>query len=339
MRKDAARDLLIARGADGMDHPGGTLLAHLDRVEARLTAWGAREALRLAGLCHAFYGTDGFAGHLLPLERRAVLAAAIGAEAEELVYFYASCDRNVSYTELGNEDGRFRDRFTGETFIPTQRQRRDFAELTAANEVDVLRENRELWSRYGGGLLKLFTRWRSLLSEPAFEAARELLTLRGAEREAFLRGLERGEVRTGVVSRIERFGAFVELGGLDGLVNVAELSWSHIDAVSDVVREGQEVTVEVLDVDMDRERIALSLKALEPDPMTAFARAGFDGARTGRVTKAVPIGVFVRVAPGVEGLVHEKDLGGLAPREGDELAVEVTSVNLVTRRVALRLHG
>ncbi|WP_308354873.1 DUF6817 domain-containing protein [Streptomyces sp. Je 1-79] len=336
---DAARDLLIARGADGLEHPGGTLLAHLDRVEARLADWDARDELRLAGLCHAFYGTDGFAGHLLPLEERGVLAAAIGEEAEALVYFYASCDREFSYEGVGNENGLFRDRFTGGTFTPTERRRRDFAELTAANELDVLRENRELWSRHGGGLLKLFTRWRSLLSEPAFEAARELLTLRGAEREAFLRGLERGEVRAGVVSQIERFGAFVELGGLDGMVSVAELSWSHVDAISDVVGEGQEVTVEVLDVDMDRERIALSLKALEPDPMAAFARAGFAGIRAGTVTRVLPFGVCVKVAPGVEGLVHEKDLGGLAPREGDELSVEVTSVNLVTRRVALRLRG
>ncbi|MEU7110835.1 DUF6817 domain-containing protein [Streptomyces sp. NPDC046182] len=340
MRKDAARDLLIARGADGLDHPGGTLLAHLDRVEARLAAWGARKALRLAGLCHAFYGTDGFAEQLLPLEARAVLAGAIGEEAEELVYFYASCDRDVSYKELGNEDGRFRDRFTGETFTPTERQRRDFAELTAANELDVLRENRELWSRYGGGLLKLFTRWRSLLSEPAFEAARELLTLRGAEREAFLRGLERGDVVRGVVSRIASFGGtFVELGGVEALMNFPEVSWSRYDLPSDVIAEGEEHPFMVLDVDMSRERISLSLKALESDPMAAFARGGFGGVRVGTVTAIAPSAVLVEMAPGVEGLLHEEDLGGLAPREGDELTVEVTSVNLVTRRVALRLRG
>ncbi|MEU9860857.1 DUF6817 domain-containing protein [Streptomyces sp. NPDC047971] len=339
MGRDEARELLISHGADTRDHPGGTLLAHLDRVEARLASWGAREELRLAGLCHAFYGTDGFAEHLLPLERRDVLAAAIGAEAEEIVYAYAGCDREFSYPGMEREDGLFRNRFTGETFAPTSRQRADLAELTAANELDVLRENQELWARYGGPLLRLFTRWRDLLTEPALAAAQKLLTLEGAEREAFLRGLERGEVRTGVVSRIERFGAFVELGGLDGLINVAELSWSPFDAISDVVREGQEVTVEVLDIDMDRERIALSLKALEPDPMTAFARAGFTGARTGRVTKIVPFGAFVRVAPGIEGLLHENDLGGLTPREGDELTVEVTSVNLLRRRVRLGLPG
>nr|WP_315892718.1 S1 RNA-binding domain-containing protein [Streptomyces sp. P9(2023)] len=323
-----------------MDHPGGSLLAHLDRVEARLAAWGARDALRLAGLCHAFYGTDGFAEHLLPLAGRDVLAAAIGEEAEELVYFYASCDRDVSYPELGNENGLFRDRFTGGTFTPTEQQRRDFAELTAANELDVLQHNRDLLSRHGGALLKLFTRWRSLLSEAAFAAALELLRLKGAEREAFLTGLERGDVVTGVVSVIASFGVtFVELGGVEAMMNIPEVSWHHIGTPADVIAEGEEHVFEVLGVDMTRERVFLSHKALEPDPLAAFAREGFTGIHAGRVTKVVSIGVFVKVAPGVEGLVHEQDLAGLAPREGDELTVEVASVNLVTRRVGLSLRA
>lgn len=178
MGRDEARALLITHGAHELDHPGGTLLAHLERVEARLLAWGARDALRLAGLCHAFYGTDGFAQRLLPPERRDVLAAAIGAEAEELVHFYASCDREFSYPGMATPDGLFRNRFTGETYTPTDRQRKDFAELTAANELDVLNENPALRSQHGSALLNLFTRWRALLTEPAFEAAGEL---RGGE--------------------------------------------------------------------------------------------------------------------------------------------------------------
>ncbi|MFC8275672.1 DUF6817 domain-containing protein [Streptomyces sp. NPDC057271] len=337
--KDAARDLLIARGADGMDHPGGTLLAHLDQVEARLTAWGAREALRLAGLCHAFYGTDGFAGHLLPLEGRAVLAAVIGEEAEKLVYFYASCDRDVSYATLGNEDGLFRDRFTGETFRPTERQRRDFAELTAANELDVLEENRDLRIRHGGGLLRLFTRWRPLLSEAAFEDARRSLTLKGREHEAFLAGLERGDVVTGVVSHIASFHVtFVELGGVEGMMNIPEVAWGPYDLPGDVIREGQQFSFEVLGVDLGRERIFLSLKGLEPDPLRAFVRAGFGGVRTGRVTRTVPSGVRVLVTDGVEVLVDREDLDGRSPQAGDALTFEVTAVNVVTRRVRLSLR-
>ncbi|MFD7320113.1 DUF6817 domain-containing protein [Streptomyces sp. NPDC059875] len=339
MGRDKARDLLIAHGADTLHHPGGTLLAHLDRVEARLAAWGARDDLRLAGLCHAFYGTDGFAEHVLPLERRDELAAAIGAEAEALVYFYASCDRAFSYGRLGREDGLFRDRFTGETFTPTGEQKADFAELTAANELDVLQENGALRARHGGGLLKLFTRWRSLLSEAAFKDARETLALKGEEREAFLNGLERGDVVTGVVSVIASFGVtFVELGGVEGMMNIPEVSWGVYDVPGDVIREGQELTFEVLGVDLSRERISLSLKDLEPDPLRAFARAGFGGVRTGRVTKKVPSGVFVLVADGVEALVDRDDLDGRSPQPGDELAFEVTAVNVVTRRVRLTLR-
>jgi hypothetical protein len=164
---DAAHDLLIRCGAAALPHPGGTLLAHLGRVTSRLAAWDARPDLRLAGLCHAFYGTDGFADSLLPLERRGELAAAIGAEAEELVHFYASCDREFSYAGLTRDDGLFRDRFTDRTFLPTARQRADFAELTAANELDLAAVNPEFRERWGGELLELFTRWRPLLSEAA----------------------------------------------------------------------------------------------------------------------------------------------------------------------------
>ena len=82
----------------------------------------------------------------------------------------------------------------------------------------------------------------------------------------------KGQIRRGVVSSIVNFGAFVDLGGVDGLVHVSELSWKHIDHPSEVVEVGQEVTVEVLDVDMDRERVSLSLKATQEDPWQAFAR-------------------------------------------------------------------
>ncbi|MGW3150033.1 DUF6817 domain-containing protein, partial [Streptomyces sp. NPDC001177] len=95
-----ARALLGQLGADTLAHPGGTLLAHLDRVRERLAVWGARPALRLAGLCHAAYGTDGFPSELLPLDRRPELRAVIGTEAEAIVYFYASCDRKATYPTL-----------------------------------------------------------------------------------------------------------------------------------------------------------------------------------------------------------------------------------------------
>src|SRR5216117_2126466 len=91
-------------------------------------------------------------------------------------------------------------------------------------------------------------------------------------REKFLESLKKGERRKGTVSSIVNFGAFVDLGGVDGLVHVSELSWKHIDHPGEVVEVGQEVTVEVLDVDLDRERVSLSLKATQEDPWREFER-------------------------------------------------------------------
>lgn len=166
MEKDAV-DLLRRLGADTVEHPGGTLLAHLRRVADLLGDWGARPALRLAGLCHACYGTDGFGAALLPVSRRDELASVIGADAERLVYFYGSCDRKASYPGLTDTDGIFRDRFTGAESRPGAQQRRDFAELTVANEIDVLRNSAELRTKYGAELLALFSRLRPLLSDAA----------------------------------------------------------------------------------------------------------------------------------------------------------------------------
>lgn len=132
---------LASRGANEMPHPGGTLLAHLERVHALLGQWGARPAVRLAGLCHAYYGTDGFPTALGDIAQRETLAAIIGEEAERLVYFYASCDRHFSYPHLGEPEGPFKDRFTGSVLSPRLPLRRDFAELTAANELDIMQVN------------------------------------------------------------------------------------------------------------------------------------------------------------------------------------------------------
>jgi small subunit ribosomal protein S1 len=120
----------------------------------------------------------------------------------------------------------------------------------------------------------------------------------------FLRTLEQGQVRRGVVASIERFGVFVDLGGAKGLVNVTELSWRRFNDVSEVVQVGQEVTVMVLDVDLERERMSLSLKALQEDPWKEIARTRLGEVLTAPVTRVVPFGAFVAVAAGIEGLVH-----------------------------------
>ena len=164
-------------------------------------------------------------------------------------------------------------------------------------------------------------------------------------RQTFLTQLQKGQIRSGVVSSIVNFGAFVDLGGVDGLVHVSELSWKHIDHPSEVVEVGQEVTVEVLDVDMDRERVSLSLKATQEDPWQHFARTHqLNQVVPGKVTKLVPFGAFVRVEEGIEGLVHISELAERhieLPEQivqvGDELFVKVIDIDLERRRISLSL--
>jgi small subunit ribosomal protein S1 len=128
-------------------------------------------------------------------------------------------------------------------------------------------------------------------------------------------------------------------------VHVSELSWKHIDHPSEVVEVGMEVTVEVLDVDMDRERVSLSLKSTQEDPWQAFARTHQIGQVVpGKVTKLVPFGAFVRVEEGIEGLVHISELAERhveIPEQvvqvGDEIFVKVIDIDLERRRISLSL--
>lgn len=164
-------------------------------------------------------------------------------------------------------------------------------------------------------------------------------------RSNFLNDLQKGQVRSGVVSSIVNFGAFVDLGGVDGLVHVSELSWKHIDHPGEVVEVGDEVTVEVLEVDMDRERVSLSLKATKEDPWQHFARTHAMGQVVpGRVTKLVPFGAFVRVDDGIEGLVHISELAERHVEQPEqvvtvdqEIFVKVIDIDLERRRISLSL--
>jgi hypothetical protein len=164
---ERAEELLTDTGAGAIPHPGGTLLAHLRRIRALLESWGAPEDVQLAGLCHATYGTDGFGTALLLLDERPRLVAAIGAEAEALVYLYGSCDRRATYPLLGEASVVFTDRFTGTTLTPAPALTSAFVEITAANELDVVRHNADIAAEHGPALRALFERARQHLSPAA----------------------------------------------------------------------------------------------------------------------------------------------------------------------------
>ena len=164
-------------------------------------------------------------------------------------------------------------------------------------------------------------------------------------RTTFLSQLQKGQVRSGTISSIVNFDAFVDLGGVDGLVHVSELSWKHIDHPSEVVAVGDEVTVEVLEIDNDRERVSLSLKATQEDPWQAFARTHtINQVVPGEVTKLVPFGAFIKVFEGIEGLVHISELAERhveIPEQvvqvGDKLFVKIIDIDLERRRISLSL--
>jgi small subunit ribosomal protein S1 len=167
-----------------------------------------------------------------------------------------------------------------------------------------------------------------------------------ASRSTFLNQLQKGQIRSGHISSIVNFGAFVDLGGVDGLVHVSELSWKHIEHPSEVVEVGMPVTVEVLEVDMERERVSLSLKSTQEDPWQQFAREHqINQVVPGKVTKLVPFGAFIRVADGIEGLVHISELSEShveIPEQvvqvGQEVSVKVIDIDLDRRRISLSVR-
>ena len=167
------------------------------------------------------------------------------------------------------------------------------------------------------------------------------------ERAEILAKLTKGMRLKGSVSSIVDFGAFVDLGGIDGLVHISELSWNHVNHPSEVVKVGQEVEVEVLDVDLNRERISLGLKQTQPDPWVKLVEAyPVDTIVDGTVTKVVPFGAFVQLGEATEGLVH---ISEMAPRHietpsqvvkvGDVVKVKVMEINPERRRISLSMKA
>lgn len=157
--------------------------------------------------------------------------------------------------------------------------------------------------------------------------------------------IEAGQRRRGVVRRLTNFGAFVDLGGADGLLHISEMSWTHINHPSEVVQEGDEIEVFVLSVDKERQRISLGLKQILPSPWQ-LAAAKYEQGQivTGRVVRTVPFGAFVQIEPGVEGLVHISQLASyrVARAEdvvnaGDEIPVKILDFRPEEQRMSLSL--
>ena len=164
-------------------------------------------------------------------------------------------------------------------------------------------------------------------------------------RQAILDRLNPGDVVEGTISNIVDFGAFVDLDGMDGLIHISELSWSHVNHPSEVLEIGQTVEVKVLDIDRERQRISLGLKQTQSDPWQQVLDSyGENDVVEGRVTKVVTFGAFVEILPGVEGLVHISELANHHvenPREvvsqGDPVNVLILEVDGERRRLSLSL--
>jgi small subunit ribosomal protein S1 len=159
------------------------------------------------------------------------------------------------------------------------------------------------------------------------------------QREQVIDSLSQGQVIKGCVSSVVPFGAFVDLDGIDGLIHISELSWDHIDHPSEVLSVGDDVEVQILEVDKSRQRISLGYKQLQPDPWTkSVSKYNMGDILKGTVSRIVPFGVFVSVCDGVEGLIHVSEFDAEhknAVSDGQEIEVKLIEIDSDKRRLSL----
>jgi small subunit ribosomal protein S1 len=168
---------------------------------------------------------------------------------------------------------------------------------------------------------------------------------RKEQRQEILERLQPGDIVEGTISNIVDFGAFVDLNGIDGLIHISELSWSHVNHPSEVLSIGDKVNVKVLDIDRDRQRISLGLKQTQEDPWQRVVQTYNVGDELeGKVTKVVTFGAFVEILDGVEGLVHISELAQHHvenPRDiiqpGDDVKVKILEIDSERRRLSLSI--
>ena len=166
-----------------------------------------------------------------------------------------------------------------------------------------------------------------------------------ARKKEIMSTLQPDQIIEGTVQRLTPFGAFVDIGGIDGLVHISEMSWTHVDHPSDVVKEGDQVKVKVLKVDPEKEKISLSIKAAQPGPWDKVDEQFTPGEIvTGTVKRLVSFGAFVEIAPGVEGLVHISQIAHRhigtpheVLKEGQEVKVKILDINAAAKRVSLSI--
>jgi small subunit ribosomal protein S1 len=220
----------------------------------------------------------------------------------------------------------------------TYRKKTDTPTTTEANGIDL--------TAYVGKKVKLKIieldreRNRLILSERA--AMREL---RKEQKERLLQELQEGAIVTGTVTSVQDFGVFVDLGGVDGMIHLSELSWTKIERPRDVVKVGDKIQVQVLSVDRERERIALSLKRTQPEPWsTVEERYKVGQLVTGTITKLATFGAFARLEDNIEGLIHISELADRriqhpkeVVKEGDTLQLRVIRIDAARRRLGLSL--
>ena len=168
---------------------------------------------------------------------------------------------------------------------------------------------------------------------------------RDEQKAVLIEKLEEGEVRKGVVTGISNFGAFVELGGADGLIHISEMSWSMVESPEDLVKVGEELDVYVLRIDRETMKIALSLRRLQPEPWeTIFERYQVGDVVDATVTKIANFGAFARLEDSIEGLIHITELSDAVitnpnevVSEGQEIKVKILKIEMDRKRLGLSL--
>jgi len=165
-------------------------------------------------------------------------------------------------------------------------------------------------------------------------------------RDTFIQSVKVGQVKKGVISNILDFGAFVDLGGVDGLIHISELSWGHVNHPSEIVKIGDEVEVVILEVDKEKKRVALGLKQTQIDPwMELTKKYAMGDVVDGKVIKIVPFGAFVQIEKGIEGLVHISEIAVYSvekPEEvvniDDKVKVKIIDIDFNKRRIGLSIR-